>query len=117
MFAVIVPYGSADRDASLAAALAASAGRRDVRSRPLNIVVIDDNPDVLLGMSAILGKWGCRAVTASLATDAVVRLIAADAEPDLIVSDYHLGNGVKGDEAIRGDPARVRVGGAGRDHD
>ena len=64
-------------------------------------MVIDDNPDVLLGMSAILGKWGCRAVTASLATDAVVRLIAADAEPDLIVSDYHLGNGVKGDEAIR----------------
>ena len=99
MFAVIVPYGSRDRRPRVAAALADCLPRRR-RSRPLNVVVIDDNPDVLLGMSAILGKWGCRAVTASLATDAVVRLIAADAEPDLIVSDYHLGNGVKGDEAI-----------------
>lgn len=98
LFAVIVPYGSAGADPSSRSAWQVPAAA--VRSRPLNVVVIDDNPDVLLGMSTILGKWGCRAVTAALATDAVVRLIAADAEPDLIVSDYHLGNGVKGDEAI-----------------
>lgn len=99
MFAVVVPYGAADSNVS-------SRQARKVQtiasppSRALNVVVIDDNPDVLLGMSAILGKWGCRAVTAALATDAVVRLISADAEPDLIISDYHLGNGLKGDEAI-----------------
>lgn len=99
MFAVIVPYGSSDAQTATHKAwpVSATASRP---GRPLNVVVVDDNPDVLLGMSAILGKWGCRAVTAALATDAVVRLIAADAEPDLIVSDYHLGNGVKGDEAI-----------------
>ncbi|MEI4884342.1 response regulator, partial [Klebsiella pneumoniae] len=70
------------------------------RSRPLTVVVIDDNPDALLGMSTILEKWGCRAVTATAATDAVVQLISADVEPDLVVSDYHLAAGVKGDEAI-----------------
>jgi two-component system, sensor histidine kinase len=30
----------------------------------------------------------------------VVQLIAADQAPDLILSDYHLAGGVKGDEAI-----------------
>lgn len=99
MFAVTVPYGA--RDSQTAARNTwQTSSRTALPGRTLNVVVIDDNPDVLLGMSAILGKWGCRAVTASLATDAVVRLIGADAEPDLIVSDYHLGNGVKGDEAI-----------------
>jgi CheY-like chemotaxis protein len=51
-------------------------------------------------MSAVLEKWGCRAVTATAATDAVVQLISGDLEPDLIVSDYHLADGIKGDEAI-----------------
>jgi len=64
------------------------------------VVVIDDNPEALQGMSAVLEKSGCRALTAAAATDAVVQLIAADQEPDLILSDYHLAEGVKGDEAI-----------------
>jgi CheY-like chemotaxis protein len=64
------------------------------------VVVIDDNEDALAGMSAVLEKWGCRAVTATAATDAVVQLISADLHPDLIVSDYHLADGIKGDEAI-----------------
>lgn len=98
MFAVIAPYGSSEGDTASRQAWKPGSATRP--ARPLNVVVIDDNPDVLLGMSSILGKWGCRAVTASLATDAVVRLIAADAEPDLIISDYHLDKGVKGDEAI-----------------
>jgi CheY-like chemotaxis protein len=29
-----------------------------------------------------------------------VQLISGDLEPDLIVSDYHLADGIKGDEAI-----------------
>ena len=43
---------------------------------------------------------GHRVVTASTATDAVVQLIAADLEPDLVISDYHLAAGAKGDQAI-----------------
>ena len=99
LFAVIVPYGTA----SGAARRAWQSGGVDLqsrRSRPYLIVVIDDNPDALLGMATLLGKWGCRALTAAAATDAVVQLIAADAEPDLILSDYHLAGGVKGDQAI-----------------
>jgi signal transduction histidine kinase len=98
LFAVTVPYGTraeeAAPDALQSPALAV------VRSRPLLVVVVDDNPEALHGMSAVLEKWGCRTLTAAAATDAVVQLIALDQEPDLILSDYHLADGVKGDEAI-----------------
>ncbi|MBS0419754.1 MAG: response regulator [Proteobacteria bacterium] len=94
LFAVVVPYGSE----SQVSWQHSPAGAR--RSRSALVVVIDDNEDALAGMAAVLAKWGCRAVTATAATDAVVQLISADLEPDLIVSDYHLADGFKGDEAI-----------------
>ena len=68
--------------------------------RSLNVIVIDDHPEVLRGMAAILSKWGHRPITASTATDAVVQLITADLQPDLVISDYHLAAGAKGDQAI-----------------
>jgi signal transduction histidine kinase/CheY-like chemotaxis protein len=98
MFAVIVPYGAPSEAGAHEPWQRASLQVR--RSRPALIVVIDDNVDALEGMSAVLQKWGCRAVTATAATEAVVQLISGDLEPDLIVSDYHLANGIKGDEAI-----------------
>ncbi|HVW68907.1 MAG TPA: hybrid sensor histidine kinase/response regulator [Steroidobacteraceae bacterium] len=99
LFAVIVPYGSAGRDAPRPWQ-PATLDSHSRRSHPSLVVVIDDNPDALVGMSAVLEKWGCRTVSAAAATDAVVQLISADVAPDLIVSDYHLADGTKGDEAI-----------------
>lgn len=99
LFAVTVPYGTAGGEMSHPW----QPGGLDAhprRSRPYLVVVIDDNPDALVGMSALLEKWGCRTLSAAAATDAVVQLISADVEPDLIVSDYHLAGGTKGDEAI-----------------
>lgn len=98
LFAVVVPYGTAGQDAARTRWLDAPMGVR--RSRPALVVVIDDNEDALAGMAAVLAKWGCRAVTATAATDAVVQLISADLAPDLVVSDYHLADGIKGDQAI-----------------
>ena len=68
---------------------------------PSQLAVIDDSAEHLAGIKTILEKWGHRVVTAPRAVDAVVQLIAADLEPDLILSDYHLADGAKGDEAIR----------------
>ncbi len=98
-FAVKVPYGTPRNDAAPLDIWSPESGARAHR-RALNVIVIDDHPDVLRGMAAILGKWGHRVVTALTATDAVVQLIASDLEPDLIVSDYHLAAGAKGDQAI-----------------
>ena len=98
MFAVRVPYGRAPARLARAARGAAAGGRP--RYRPLAIAVIDDDPDVRLGIAAILSKWGHRPVAAANATDAVVQFIGGDLSPDLVISDFHLAGGVKGDAAI-----------------
>jgi signal transduction histidine kinase len=98
-FSVKVPYGKARAGATPLDIWSPEAGPRGSQ-RTLNVIVIDDHPDVLRGMAAILGKWGHRVLTASTATDAVVQLIAADLQPDLVISDYHLAAGAKGDQAI-----------------
>ncbi len=99
LFAVIVPYGTVAAESQVDFAWP-GLPRLTGGSRPLTVVVIDDSADALLGMSAVLEKWGCRPVTAATPTDAVVQLISADLEPDLVISDYHLAGGVKGDAAI-----------------
>jgi len=99
MFAVIVPYGQV-ADSGIGQPRRESVPQHARPARPLNVVVIDDNHEALIGMAAILQKWGCRAVTSTAATDAVVQLISNDLEPDLVITDYHLAGGEKGDEAI-----------------
>ncbi|HEY0941283.1 MAG TPA: hybrid sensor histidine kinase/response regulator [Steroidobacter sp.] len=99
MFALLVPYAPSTAVVESPAPRTRTM-KRGHGPRQLNVVVIDDNADVLSGMKSLLEKWGHRAITAATATDAVVQLIGADAEPDLVVSDYHLANGVKGHEAI-----------------
>ena len=81
------------------AAAVSAAGNPDVQARPLSIVVIDDDAGVRQGLAATLSKWGHRAIAADSATDAVVQLISADLSPDLVISDYHLAGGIKGDAA------------------
>jgi len=99
LFAVIVPYGTASGESQVELTWPGRS-RAASGARPLTVVVIDDSPDALLGMSAVLEKWGCRPITAGTPTDAVVQLISADLQPDLVISDYHLSGGLKGDAAI-----------------
>jgi len=98
-FSIKVPYGTPQAGATPLDVWSPEASPGGT-PRALNVIVIDDHPDVLRGMAAILGKWGHRVLTASTATDAVVQLIAADLQPDLVISDYHLAAGAKGDQAI-----------------
>jgi signal transduction histidine kinase/CheY-like chemotaxis protein len=64
------------------------------------IVVIDDDALVLDGMRGILRSWGCSVVTAISDTAALEQLKQLDRYPDLIISDYRLGDGKNGIEAI-----------------
>ena len=96
MFAVRVPYGRAPARAGRARPAGAGAARR----RPLAITVIEDDADIRQGLAATLAKWGHRPLAAATATDAVVQLIGGDLTPDLVISDYHLADGQKGDAAI-----------------
>jgi signal transduction histidine kinase/FixJ family two-component response regulator len=96
VFSVIVPYGRRPRRTS-------STTQEFVNRRSLGgkvIVIVDDSRDVLDGMASLLRKWDCVAVPARTAAEAVVLLTSNDLVPDLIIADYHLGDGTKGDQAI-----------------
>ena len=65
------------------------------------IVIIDNDPQVLEGMDALLNSWGCRTVAAPSAEACLVNLIGNDLEPAMIIADYHLDGGVNGLDAAK----------------
>jgi two-component system, sensor histidine kinase len=66
------------------------------------VLVIDNDVRVLEGMGGLLRNWGCRVVTATTpeAALAAVSEVGAGARPDLVISDFHLGDGQTGITAI-----------------
>ncbi len=65
------------------------------------IAVIDNDRDVLDGMAALLGKWGCRTIAGISADICLAQLIEQDISPDIIIADYHLNGEECGSDAIR----------------
>ncbi len=64
------------------------------------ILVIDDEADVRDAMHELLTSWGCRAICADSADEAV-KLVTNGTTPDLIIADYRLRNSKNGVDAIR----------------
>src|SRR5215470_5920667 len=64
------------------------------------VVVIDDDPMVLEGMSGLLRSWGYQVVTAATEEAALADLAAQGRRPDLIVCDYRLAGGRNGVQAV-----------------
>ena len=64
------------------------------------VVVIDNDPLVLEGMSGLMKNWGCTVVTGDGEQAALAGLSGHRKRPDIIISDYHLSNGRTGIEAI-----------------
>ncbi|MEJ8310311.1 NahK/ErcS family hybrid sensor histidine kinase/response regulator [Agrobacterium larrymoorei] len=57
-----------------------------------HILCIDNEPKILEGMSVLLTGWGCKVSQAASADDLGVTL-GKSGIPDMIVADYHLGEG------------------------
>ena len=64
------------------------------------LVVIDDDPLVLEGMSGLLRSWGYQVVVAATEEAALARLTENDQRPDLIICDYRLAEGESGLDVI-----------------
>jgi two-component system, sensor histidine kinase len=64
------------------------------------VVVIDDDPMVLEGMSGLLRSWGYQVLTAATEDAALASLAAQGRRPDLIVCDYRLAGGRNGVQAV-----------------
>jgi len=97
VFAVTVPLAPADKRA-IEASIVPRAQPSLVNDKL--VLVIDDDPLVLEGMSGIFRKWGCRVITADSDSKALKAAAEQDDVPDLIISDYHLANGRTGIETI-----------------
>jgi CheY-like chemotaxis protein len=63
------------------------------------VVVIDDDALVLDSMGGLLRNWGCRVEAATTVDEALAKL-GPGGQPDLIICDYRLGNGLSGITAI-----------------
>jgi CheY-like chemotaxis protein/anti-sigma regulatory factor (Ser/Thr protein kinase) len=82
-----------------ATAMAPSVGR----IAGLTVLCIDNEPAGLAGMQVLLEGWGCRAITARTAAEAIARLAQSAARPDILLADYHLdgGTGLEAVAAVR----------------
>jgi Na+/proline symporter/CheY-like chemotaxis protein/anti-sigma regulatory factor (Ser/Thr protein kinase) len=60
------------------------------------VLCIDNEPQILDGMQALLGGWGCMVIKAANVAQALSAVSAANAEPNCVLVDYHLdeGNGI-----------------------
>lgn len=65
-----------------------------------NILLIDDEPDILRGLSLLLTGFLCHTLCADSAEQALKLLYVNDIEPDIMIVDYHLAHGNTGDVAI-----------------
>ncbi|MGD0722560.1 MAG: NahK/ErcS family hybrid sensor histidine kinase/response regulator [Roseiarcus sp.] len=102
VFAVTAPLG-ARGGAPMTAAVADERLRAGEPLNGLVVLAIDNEPRVVEGMRALLGKWGCRVVAAAGAANAADAMRALGAAPDVIIADYHLddGDGVAAIGAMR----------------
>lgn len=85
-------------DAPPHAVAATSAGIDYVRGA--FVVLIDDDPMALDGVATTLRDFGCRVLAAASAVEALRRLAEVDFVPQIVISDYRLGGGVTGLDAI-----------------
>jgi len=65
----------------------------------LRVLVVDDDPDILSGMTLILEQWQCIVNTASSADKAIQ--IASQSLPDIILCDYRLDETITGLDVLK----------------
>ena len=65
----------------------------------VRVLCVDNDGAILDGMEALLGQWGVLVLKARNSAEA--RLLCGQSGVDIIVADYHLGDGVDGIELLR----------------
>jgi Na+/proline symporter/signal transduction histidine kinase/ActR/RegA family two-component response regulator len=103
-FAVVLPEAQPQRTEQASPAAAPTVGQL----AGLNVLCIDNEPDVLNALCILLEGWGCRAVAAESGAEAAARLRQSGARVDIILADYHLDGGT-GLEALAGLRAELKL--------
>ena len=65
----------------------------------VRVLCVDNDAAILDGMEALLGQWGVRVLKARNGAEAT--MLCSQSGVDIILADYHLGDGVDGIELLR----------------
>jgi CheY-like chemotaxis protein len=67
------------------------------------VLCLENDPQVLAGMRALLSSWGCQVLIAADLAGAEAVIAASGARSDVLLVDYHLddGNGIDAIAALR----------------
>ncbi|HEX4918782.1 MAG TPA: hybrid sensor histidine kinase/response regulator [Limnobacter sp.] len=101
-FALTVPLGIANTTPIMPATEQARADAL----RDKTVLLIDDDPNIRMGVTEMLERWDCAAVTAESAHEALELMQISGFVPDAIVADYRLRNEETGVQAIQAIQAR-----------
>lgn len=71
------------------------------------VLVIDNEPAILSGMTALLGGWGCHVLAVADQRAAEAALAEHPAAPDIVLADYHLDGDVAGSDVVAALRARI----------
>jgi Na+/proline symporter/signal transduction histidine kinase len=93
----------------LAAGVPEPAGQRSEMHLPVTplegvtVLCVENEPQVLAGMEALLSGWGCHVLTAPGCERALALVEQSPAQPDALLVDYHLddGNGIDAIVSLR----------------
>lgn len=67
---------------------------------PSRVLVVDDDPMILSAISTLMEDWNCPCIVAECIDEALDILQRSEFSPELILTDYRLGEGVTGIDAI-----------------
>ena len=94
MFSVSVPLAQAQ-----AAPQAVPSEPKSQSVTGAQVLCIDNEDSILIGMQSLLTRWGCRVWTARN-RDECAALLNDGVRPQLVLVDYHLDNGETGTELM-----------------
>ena len=103
-FTLCIPQGLLAAAPAPPPAATARAENADLSGRV--VLVIEDDVRAQAAMQALLTQWGCTALIAATAGEALAA-VGGGATPDIILADYRLGDGITGVQVVHalGDQA------------
>jgi CheY-like chemotaxis protein len=72
--------------------------RRDSQLAGVRVLCLDNEPEILVAMASLLGRWGCEVQCVQDLAQALT--LVESFKPDLVLSDYHLDDGKTGLQAL-----------------
>ena len=93
VFSVTVPIGASRKRSPRTTA---TPRRKSSLLEGTRVLCVDNQSDILEGMSQLLGGWGCEVITATSTVEALRTIGNGNPRPDMVLADYQLDDGDTG---------------------